>query len=105
MKDNFAPIIVSASITAVFTLAFGWTGFKTALIISALFLFPFYLILKGFEEIERLVLAVFLSLAIFPLLTFYLFKLIPSMKYCYLITVIFVYIFGVIRCLKKSTSQ
>lgn len=104
MKDNFAPIVATASIAAVFTVMFGWSGFKTALIISALFIFPFYLILKGFEEIERLVLSVFLSLALFPFLTFYLFKLIPSLKYCYITFVILAYIIGAIRCLKKSTS-
>lgn len=105
MKDNFAPVVAAASIAAVFTVMFGWTGFKTAVIISALFIFPFYLALKGFEEIERLVLAVFLSLALFPFLTFYLFKLVPSLKYCYIILVAYVYIIGAVRCLKKSTSQ
>lgn len=78
---------------------FGFLGLKTGIIIILVFVYPANLVLRWFdlEEIERVILSFLFGLSVFPLFVYYLFKLIPSLKWSFAIILVIAYILGIAK--------
>lgn len=93
-EEYMIMAVIGAAVMLAFLL-FGVAGAKTV-VAFLVFAFPFYLILNNFslEQDEKIFFALFLGLALFAMATWYLNRLIPSLKFSVITAVIVLCLLG-----------
>ncbi|MFH0979306.1 MAG: hypothetical protein V1837_08485 [Candidatus Woesearchaeota archaeon] len=106
-NNNVIAIICGIAVAITAGILFGWTGIMTVLGMLILYFVPAYIVLRNLDldNLELLVFSFFLGFGLFPIITYYINKLVGSLRVSVFLTFVVIVAVGVIiRVTKKKTK-